>query len=74
MGGGSKNTCTFSPWLHGTYQTFSFVYTPATVDGAKDTMRKLSGDDKALPPQIFNDDQYCGVRLISCILYPSAKS
>lgn len=28
---------------------------------AKKKMRDLIGDPKALPPQIFNGDQYCGV-------------
>ena len=27
----------------------------------KDEMRTLCGDDKALPPQIFNGNEYCGV-------------
>lgn len=35
----------------------------AKVKGALQEMRKLMDDDKALAPQIFNDDQYCGVRL-----------
>ncbi|KAK9531643.1 hypothetical protein VZT92_011054 [Zoarces viviparus] len=26
----------------------------------KDLMRKLVGDETALPPQIFNGDNYCG--------------
>ncbi|XP_059837258.1 SH3 domain-binding glutamic acid-rich-like protein 3 [Hypanus sabinus] len=26
----------------------------------KDEMRKKVGDPKAMPPQIFNGDQYCG--------------
>lgn len=30
--------------------------------GAKEKMRELCGDDKALPPQLFNGDAYCGVR------------
>jgi hypothetical protein len=29
-------------------------------------MRAAMGDDKALPPQIFNDDQYCGVSIVQC--------
>ncbi|MEQ2316576.1 hypothetical protein AMECASPLE_033860 [Ameca splendens] len=30
----------------------------------KDVMRKKAGNPKALPPQIFNGDAYCGVRFI----------
>ena len=30
-------------------------------EDAKNRMRELSGDPKALPPQICNGDQYCGV-------------
>ena len=33
----------------------------AASEEAKKKMRDLSGNPKALPPQIFNDDQYCGV-------------
>jgi hypothetical protein len=39
----------------------------ASVEGAKDKMRELMGAqgvadaEKALPPQIFNGDMYCGV-------------
>lgn len=33
----------------------------AASEEAKDKMRKLSNNPKALPPQLFNDDQYCGV-------------
>ena len=32
----------------------------AASEEAKKKMRDLSGNPKALPPQIFNDDQYCG--------------
>jgi len=32
----------------------------AKQKGALQEMRKAMGDDKALPPQIFNGDQYCG--------------
>ena len=28
---------------------------------AKGKMREIVGDEKALPPQICNGDQYCGV-------------
>jgi hypothetical protein len=30
---------------------------------AKQKMRSIIGDDKALPPQLINGDTYCGVRL-----------
>ena len=33
----------------------------AASEEAKKKMRDLSGNPKALPPQIFNEDQYCGV-------------
>ena len=29
--------------------------------GAKDEMRAIIGDPKALAPQLINDDKYCGV-------------
>ena len=29
--------------------------------GAKDEMRAIMGDPKALAPQLINDDKYCGV-------------
>jgi len=32
----------------------------AASEEAKQRMRDLSGNPKALPPQIFNEDQYCG--------------
>lgn len=28
----------------------------------RDEMRSKAGDPKAVPPQLFNEDQYCGVR------------
>ena len=28
----------------------------------KDKMRKIAGDPKALPPQLCNGEDYCGVR------------
>ena len=34
----------------------------AAAESAKRKMRELAGDPKALPPQIFNGDQHCGVR------------
>ena len=34
----------------------------AASEEAKQRMRDLSGNPKALPPQIFNEEQYCGVR------------
>ena len=36
----------------------------AASDEAKKKMRDLSGNHKALPPQIFNNDQYCGVSMM----------
>ena len=33
----------------------------AADEEAKKKMRDLIGDPKALPPQLFNDDTYCGV-------------
>lgn len=33
----------------------------AASDEAKQKMRDLSGNSKAIPPQIFNGDEYCGV-------------
>lgn len=33
----------------------------AASEEYKETMRRLIGDPKALPPQLFNEDQYCGV-------------
>ena len=33
----------------------------AASQEAKEKMRQLMGDPKAIPPQIFNGDQYCGV-------------
>ena len=35
----------------------------AADEDAKKKMRELSGDPKALPPQLFNGDTYCGVSL-----------
>ncbi|XP_065175254.1 SH3 domain-binding glutamic acid-rich-like protein 3 [Sycon ciliatum] len=32
----------------------------AADPNAKDRMRELMGDAKALPPQLFNGDTYCG--------------
>ncbi|KAJ8027174.1 SH3 domain-binding glutamic acid-rich-like protein 3 [Holothuria leucospilota] len=32
----------------------------ASSEENKKKMRELMGDDKAVAPQIFNDDQYCG--------------
>lgn len=36
----------------------------ASVDGAKDKMRELMGDDKALPPKFFRDGAYLGVSYV----------
>ena len=33
----------------------------AADEDAKKRMRELSGNPKAIPPQLFNDGQYCGV-------------
>lgn len=33
----------------------------AASEDAKKKMRELSGNPTAIPPQIFNEDQYCGV-------------
>jgi len=33
----------------------------AASEDDKKKMRELIKDPKALPPQIFNEDQYCGV-------------
>jgi hypothetical protein len=33
----------------------------ATIDGAKDKMRELMSDPKALPPQFFLGDKHLGV-------------
>lgn len=33
----------------------------AASEDFKKKMRDLIGDPKALPPQLFNEDQYCGV-------------
>ena len=33
----------------------------AASDDAKKKMREISGNPNALPPQICNGDQYCGV-------------
>ena len=34
----------------------------------KEKMRALVGNPSALPPQIANGDQYCGVRIFVCLL------
>ena len=34
----------------------------AADESAKKRMREIAGDPKALPPQLTNGDQYCGVR------------
>ena len=39
----------------------------AADENLKKKMRELSGNPTALPPQLFNDDQYCGVRAL-CVL------
>ena len=35
----------------------------AASEDAKKKMRDLSGNQSAVPPQIFNGDTYCGVRV-----------
>ena len=37
-------------------------------ESAKEEMRKLAKDPKALPPQLANGDQYCGVGLSVCLI------
>ncbi|XP_069751550.1 SH3 domain-binding glutamic acid-rich-like protein 3 isoform X1 [Narcine bancroftii] len=37
----------------------------AQSNASKEEMRSKSGNPNALPPQIFNGDQHCGVRLRS---------
>lgn len=44
---------------------FEIVDVAASEDD-KAKMREIIGDPKALPPQIFNGDMYCGVRI--CLL------
>ncbi len=34
----------------------------AADEDAKKRMRELSGNPSAIPPQLCNDDAYCGVR------------
>ena len=34
----------------------------AADESLKTKMREIAGDPKALPPQLCNGDQYCGVR------------
>ena len=46
------------------YQTVDI----ASDTTGKDAMRSKSGNPTALPPQIFNDDTYCGVSQ-QCICY-----
>ena len=36
----------------------------AADETLKTRMRELSGNPTAIPPQLFNDDQYCGVRTL----------
>lgn len=37
----------------------------------RDTMRSKCGNPTAVPPQIFNDDQYCGVRTLKLAVISS---
>lgn len=48
--------------------TAPLIESTAVIKGAKEKMRELIGDPKALAPQIFNDDQYCGVSLPYSVL------
>ncbi|XP_061753374.1 SH3 domain-binding glutamic acid-rich-like protein 3 isoform X2 [Nerophis ophidion] len=34
----------------------------------RDDMRRKSGNPGAVPPQLFNEDQYCGVSLLTIIM------
>lgn len=42
----------------------------ASSTNAKERMRDIIGDPKALPPQLFNNGEYCGVSR-SILLLPS---
>ena len=45
-----------------TYQGNEVKYIDVAADeDAKKKMRDIIGDEKAVPPQIFNGDTYCGV-------------
>ena len=39
----------------------------AASEEARQKIRELSGHPKALSPQIFNGDTYCGVSLYVCV-------
>ncbi len=39
----------------------------AADEAAKAKMRDLSGNSAAIPPQLFNGDQYCGVCTSQCL-------
>ena len=50
-------------------KNISYEAVDISVDqGAKQEMRDKVGDPKALPPQLCNDDVYCGVRTIQTTL------
>lgn len=68
----TKKTCkNFSPQIKKQQQRINMILSVKNVDyeaidiavseEAKLKMRDLIGDPKVLPPQLFNDDQYCGV-------------
>ncbi len=44
----------------------------ASSEEVKNQMRELSGDPKALPPQLCNGDEYCGVS--ACFLVRTASN
>ena len=48
---------------------FEVVDITSSTD-VKDKMRKIVGDPKALPPQICNGDQYCGVNMFLWVAPP----
>ena len=41
----------------------------AADETLKAKMREIAGDPKALPPQLANGDQYCGVSFYGCCIY-----
>lgn len=47
-------------------KSIQFELIDVSVGGdVRNEMRTKSGKPTAVPPQIFNDDQYCGVRIRS---------
>ena len=45
----------------------------STSEDAKKKMREIACDPKALPPQIANGDQYCGVSMVLNSYCPPAS-